>query len=160
MPAELRALVANANLLRTSADGEWSAFQTLCHMRDAALIYALRFRGMVFDDDPLLTNYDENNRVNAARDTVVDVSAILDEIAASRSDLVRLLSRLTEAEWQRTGRHEIAGSIVLEHYVRHQIAHEVMHLDQIRAALAPSGESPATVSQPESATRTPPRPRR
>ncbi len=135
MPAELRILVANADLLRAAADGEWTAFQTLLHMRDAAFIYALRFRWMVFDDDPLLTNYDENNWVEAARDSVEDVPNILDEIAASRSDLIRVLSRLSEPQWQRSGRHEVAGPIVLEHYVLHQVAHEAMHLEQIKAAL-------------------------
>lgn len=136
MPDQLRALVANANLLRAPAEGEWTAFQTLLHMRDAAFIYALRFRWMVFDDDPLLTNYDENNWVTAAQDTLEDVPQVLAEIAASRSDLVRVLSRLPEDAWQRGGRHEIAGPIMLEHYVRHQVAHEAMHLEQIGAAIA------------------------
>lgn len=136
MPDQLRALVANANLLRAPADGEWTAFQTLLHIRDAAFIYAMRFRWMVFDDEPLLTNYDENNWVAAAKDTIEDLPNILAEIAASRSDLVRVLSRLTEAQWQRTGHHEVAGPIVLEHYVRHQVAHEAMHFEQISASLS------------------------
>ena len=141
MPTELRALVANANLLRPPADGEWTAFQTLLHLRDAAFIYALRFRWIVFDDDPLLANYDETNWVATAKDTVDDVPHILAEIEASRSDLMRVLSRLSEEQWQRTGRHDIAGPIVLEHYVRHQVAHEAMHLAQIRAVIASPGES-------------------
>lgn len=138
MPSLLRAILsprAPAGLSRVSADGEWTAFQTFCHMRDAAFVYALRFRWMVFDDDPLLTNYDENNWVAAAKDAVSDVPDILDDIAASRADLVRVLSRLSDAEWRRTGRHEVAGTVALEDYVRHQVAHEAMHLEQIRAAL-------------------------
>ena len=138
MPSQLRSIVLPshpARLSRAPADGEWTAFQTFCHMRDAAFIYALRFRWMVFDDDPLLTNYDENNWVAAAKDAVTDVPDILDQIAASRDDLMRVLSRLTDIEWRRTGRHEVAGTVVLEDYVRHQVAHEAMHLDQILVAL-------------------------
>ena len=135
MPTDLRALVANKDLLRPRADGEWTAFQTLLHVRDATFIYAMRFRWMVFDNDPPLTNYDENNWVEAARDGPEDIPEILGEISASRSDLMRVLTRLPADHWQRTGRHEVAGTIVLEHYVRHQVAHEAMHLEQIRAAL-------------------------
>lgn len=138
MPARLREAVAGATdhtLLRRASADDWSAFETFQHVRDAALVYSARFRWMVFDDDPLLMNYDENAWVAAAKDVPGDVPAILNEIAASRADLVRVLSRLTDEEWRRTGRHEVAGPVVLEDYVRHQVAHEAMHLEQIRAAL-------------------------
>lgn len=128
--------VASAERLSRAPGGEaWSAFQTLCHMRDAVLVYAIRFRWMVFDDDPLLPNYDENNWVAAANDTPADAMEIVEEVAASRRDLVRVLSRLPESAWERTGRHELAGSVCLDHYVRHQLAHEEQHLEQMRAAL-------------------------
>jgi hypothetical protein len=98
-------------------------------------VYALRFRYIVFNDDPFLPDYDENNWVSASRDRVEDMPAIIDQIAASRADLVRMLSRLSEAAWRRGGRHEAMGPVVLEHYARHQVAHEEMHLAQIAAAL-------------------------
>ena len=137
MPAKLREVVTGAprDLLGRAAGGDWSAFQTLCHFRDAALVYSLRFRHIVFDVEPRLPNYDENNWVAAARDTVEDAAAILDEIAASRADLVRVLSRLDPGGWARTGRHDVLGLVVLEDYVRHHLAHERMHLEQIHAAL-------------------------
>ena len=59
---------------------------------------------------------------------------VLDEIAASRSDLMRLLTRLDAAGWERTGRHEVLGPVVLEDDVRHQLAHERAHLGQVAAA--------------------------
>ena len=137
-PARLREAVGTANeaalLRRGSADG-WSAFQTFCHVRDATLTYASRFRWIVFDDNPLMPDYDEKNWVAASKDTPADVPDILEQVAASRADLVRVLSRLDVEAWLRTGRHEVAGSIILEHYVRHQVVHERMHLEQIRNAL-------------------------
>jgi len=139
MPARLREVVAGvppATILRRGAPDEWSAFQTFCHVRDATLTYAARFRWIVFNDNPLMPDYDENNWVAASKDTPADVPEILDQIAASRADLVRVLSRLDEEGWQRTGSHEVAGSIVLEHYARHQVVHERMHLRQIKETLA------------------------
>ncbi|MEX0783938.1 MAG: DinB family protein [Dehalococcoidia bacterium] len=138
-PKSLRSLLAGVppGTLSASPDPDgWSAFETLCHFRDAALVYALRFRFIVFDQDPLLPNYDENNWVAAAHDRPEELTAILDEIAASRSDLVRVLRNLHERFWQRTGRHEVIGPVVLEDYVRHQLAHERAHLAQIREAIA------------------------
>ena len=125
-----------AHLDREPAPGEWSAFKTCLHLRDAALVYSARFRGIVFDSDPFLPNYDEDNWVAASHDVVEDLPEILNEIAASRRDLVRVLSRLPAAAWERTGRHEVIGPVVLEPYVRHQLAHEEMHLVQAGRALS------------------------
>lgn len=139
MPGRLRRTVAGAPhqaLLRAPAADGWSAFQTVCHFRDAALVYAGRFRFIVFNQDPFLPDYDENNWVASSNDRVEDMAAILDEIASSRSDLVRVLSRLSDGGWRRAGRHEAMGPVVLEDYARHQVAHEEMHLAQISRALA------------------------
>ena len=122
-------------LTADAADGGWSAFNIVCHMRDAAIVYSGRFRWMVFDDNPPLANYNEDRWVADARDTVADLPAIVDEIRASRSDLVRVLSRLPEDAWLRTGRHEVIGVVTLEPYVRHQLAHELSHLAQLRSVL-------------------------
>ena len=138
MPARLREAVGIAPekaLLRGGTPAGWSAFQTFLHVRDATLTYAARFRWIVFNDNPLMPDYDENNWVAASKDIPADIPEILELVAASRADLVRVLSRLDENGWQRTGRHEVAGSIVLEDYARHQVVHERMHLGQIRSAL-------------------------
>lgn len=139
MPVHLRDLVREADspkLMREPRDRGWSAFQTLCHVRDAAIVYAARFRWMVFDANPVLPNYDEERWVALSLDRTEDLDSILEELAASRRGLVRLLSRLPDEAWLRTGRHEVAGTIVLEHYVRHQAVHEAMHLEQLREALS------------------------
>ena len=138
IPAHLRAAVRDASadeLTRAGPDGGWSAFQVCCHVRDGFLVYSSRFRWIVFNDDPVLPSMDEENWVLASRDTVGDLPDLLAEMSASRADLMRVLSRLPEASWRRTGQHEILGRVALEPYVRHQLAHEKMHLSQIASAL-------------------------
>jgi hypothetical protein len=140
MPRRLREAVdglAPTSLTRRPSPDQWSAFETIGHVRDATLVYALRFRFIVLEEDPLLPNYDEDRWAAESLDRPDDMQAILDEIAASRADLVRLLSRLPEGGWRRTGRHEAIGSVVLEDYARHQVVHEEMHLAQIAAAAGP-----------------------
>src|SRR3954451_21559457 len=54
-PSELRrsfsGVPAGVLTQRRTAE-DWSAFETLCHVRDAALVYSLRFRLIIFDDNP------------------------------------------------------------------------------------------------------------
>lgn len=119
-----------------AAPGQWSPFETLCHLRDAALVYGIRFRWIAFDDNPFLPNYDENAWVQDRVDTSADAAEMILEFSANRRGLERMLGRLPDAAWGRTGRHEVLGSVTLEPYVRHQLAHELAHLDQIEAALA------------------------
>ena len=143
IPARLRDMVEQATphqLERSGPDGGWSAFQVCCHVRDGALVYSSRFGWMVFNDNPVLPSMDEENWVLASSDTLADLPAMLGEIASSRADLMRVLERLPEESWQRTGRHEILGTVALEPYVRHQLAHEEAHLAQVAAALQASGE--------------------
>jgi DinB superfamily len=138
IPAQLAQTMLGVSPVRLAtrrAPADWSAFETLSHMRDAAIVYSARFRWIVFDDNPFLPNYDENNWVSSSRDTATDAAEMLAEIAASRRDLMRVLGRLPEEAWARTGRHEVLGQLVLEPYVRHQLAHEQIHIAQIDTAL-------------------------
>lgn len=137
-PARMRALFEGADsdlVSRPREGGEWSAFQVLCHMRDISLVYSGRFRWMALGDNPTMPSFDENAWVMAATDTPADVPAMLAAFAGSRDDLMRLLTRLPEAGWERSGQHDIMGTLYLDEYVRHQLAHEEGHLRELAAAL-------------------------
>jgi hypothetical protein len=64
-----------------------------------------------------------------------DLDRILAHVAASRADIHALLTNLRDDEWQRTGRHEVIGTVALADYVAHEVAHERQHLEQLRKAL-------------------------
>jgi hypothetical protein len=63
------------------------------------------------------------------------VPALLEELRASRTGLVRLLERMPTEAWTRPGRHQVLGTVTLEPYVRHELVHEEMHLEQLERAL-------------------------
>jgi hypothetical protein len=137
-PERLASVVAEAGpgaLEQAAAPGEWSAPQVLGHLRDAALVYALRFRFIVLNPETFMPNMDEERWVSESRETGADVPALLETIAASRNDIARLLSRISDGEWQRSGLHEVLGPVVLDEYVRHQVVHERGHLVQLTRAL-------------------------
>jgi DinB superfamily len=137
MPDLVRSMVTGRGVeeleRRTRLD-EWSAIQVCKHLRDAAQVYGMRFKWMILNDDPVLPNYDENRWVAESPDGAQDVQRLLHEIAAYRSETVRLLRALSPQGWSRTGRHEVLGSVALEEYVRHQVEHERRHLQQLKAS--------------------------
>jgi hypothetical protein len=96
----------------------------------------MRFKWMILNDDPLLPNYDEDRWVAESPDDARDIERVVDEIAAYRSETVRLLSALSMEGWSRTGKHEVLETVELEAYVRHQVEHERRHLGQLEQSLA------------------------
>jgi uncharacterized damage-inducible protein DinB len=142
MPERLREALESApaeTLERRAGSEEWSAIETLRHVRDVVQVYGMRFKWMILQDDPLLADYDENRWAAESPDGGAEVRAMLDEIASFRAETVRLLRSLNGAAWQRTGRHETLGAVTLEPYVRHEVEHERQHLSQIRQAVRGQG---------------------
>jgi hypothetical protein len=141
-PARLREVVAGldaAALERRPVTGEWSAIEVCRHVRDVVQVYGMRFKWMILDEDPFLPNYDEDRWVSNHPYGAPHLDFILHEMAGYRAETVRLLRSLPAEGWSRTGRHEVLGRVELEPYVRHQLAHELHHLDQLRVALGDGG---------------------
>ena len=122
-------------LERRPDGGGWSAIEVVRHVRDIVQVYGMRFKWMILQDDPYLPNYDEDRWVADSPDGPAQLDVVLDEIAAYRAETVRLLRALPPDGWSRRGRHEVLGSVELEPYVRHQLAHEEQHLAQLAEAL-------------------------
>ena len=95
----------------------------------------MRFKWIILQDEPLLANYDEDGWVAGSSDEPADVDALLAEIEAYGAETVRLLRAMPESGWARTGQHQALGTVVLEPYVRHEVAHEQQHLAQLESAL-------------------------
>jgi hypothetical protein len=139
MPGRLRTMLsgrAAAAVERRAAPGEWTPLETCRHVRDVVQVYGMRFKWMILQDDPFLADYDENRWAASSPDGAADIESILDEIAAYRGETVRLLRSLSPDGWQRRGRHEVLGSVELDTYVRHELAHEEQHLAQLLGSLA------------------------
>ncbi len=125
-------------LCRRPDGGDWSSIEVVRHVRDVVQVYGMRFKWMILEDDPFLPNYDEDRWVAQSPDGPAQLDAMLDELAAYRAETVRLLRTLPADGWSRRGRHEVLGSVELEPYVRHQLAHEEQHLAQLASALRTS----------------------
>ncbi len=135
-PDRLRDVVeqCTGELAQPGAADAWSPIEVIRHVRDIVQVYGMRFKWMMLQDDPLLPDYDENRWVAGSPDGAADIEDVLTEIYAYRGETLRLLRSLGPEGWLRRGRHEVLGVVQLESYVRHQLAHEQQHLEQLQGA--------------------------
>jgi DinB family protein len=120
---------------RSPRAGEWSALETLTHVRDVVVhVYGTRIRRLLYEDAPLFADFDEEGyrRASLARgETAAD---LLDTIVAEQEQLARLLQTLPDAEWSREGRHPSLGVMSIEFLARRVGEHAEEHAAQILAA--------------------------
>jgi hypothetical protein len=120
---------------RPPRDGEWSALETLTHLRDVVVhVHGLRIRRLLYEDAPLFADFDEEGyrRASLARGEATD--DLLETIVAEHEQLVRLLESLPDAEWSREGRHPLLGAMSIELLARRVGEHAGEHAAQIAAA--------------------------
>jgi hypothetical protein len=102
---------------------------------------------LIAEDEPEIIGYDGN--VFAQRLYYGDrpVGAALAAISAARAVTAEILDRLTEAEWQRKGRHNEHPTYGVLEWLEIYAEHCHEHADQIKAALAEARQTAAGSQQ-------------
>jgi len=132
--ASLRAAIAglaDADLRRPERAGKWSIAQVIQHLADSEIVYGYRYRMAIAQDGAPLAGYDQDAWAANLHYNATDVMAALAELAALRAANLRLLSRLTEDEWQRAGMHAERGRESVRHIAHLLAGHDLLHLRQI-----------------------------
>lgn len=144
-PARLRraaASVAPDRLNIPEAPGKWSMGQVLMHLEDSELVGAHRYRMALAEDRPPIVGYDQDRwvaRLHPGAGSVADVEGCLEVFETVRRANVRLLARLSPADFARAGLHAERGEESVGHMMRLYAGHDLVHLrqlDRIRAAVA------------------------
>ena len=122
-------------LTRTPSEAEWSALETLTHVRDVVVhVYGLRIRRLLYADDPLFADFDEESYRRASFARGETAGALLDTIAGEHEQTARLLAALPDGDWARQGRQPVFGAVSIEFLARRIGEHAVEHAAQITAA--------------------------
>lgn len=116
--------------------GEWTAAETLAHLRAADAIVAPRLLQIAVRDEPFLPAFDERAWQEVADFVRLPVASLVQTFAAQRAELLHALERLPAEAWDRTGIHEARGPQTMREIAEGIAAHEREHLDQIESALA------------------------
>src|SRR5262245_62758043 len=106
-------------LARIPREGEWSALETMTHVRDVIVhVYGLRIRRLLYEDDPLFADFDEEGYRRASLARGETVGDLLDTIVGEHEQMARLLAALPDADWAREGRHPVSGVMSIEFLCR------------------------------------------
>ena len=124
-----------ARLDQPPRPGEWSALETLTHLRDVIVhVYGLRMRRLFYEDAPLFADFDEEVYRPASLARGESVEYLLDTFVGEQEQLARLLEALPDAEWARQGTHPVYGVMSIEFLARRAGEHAEEHAAQITAA--------------------------
>ena len=135
--ADLVALTSNRapRDLKHAPRGEWSAGEVVAHLADAELVYSVRVRMILTDENPMLVGYDEKAWTARLSMCDVDTPGAIERFRVLRDANLRLYESLEEPEWARSGTHVERGEITVSDIVETLIGHDRTHLDQIRKLL-------------------------
>ncbi|HEX7152435.1 MAG TPA: DinB family protein [Thermoanaerobaculia bacterium] len=123
--------LAEPDLRRPEREGKWSIADVVSHLADFELIIAVRIRAMLASEHPALVPMEQEKWVaNIHRGE--PVAELLEQFSFVRQLNVRLLERLRDDEWSRTGEHPQAGSITLAAICERLSRHDGKHLGQLQ----------------------------
>jgi hypothetical protein len=137
-PANLKGAVRGLPkkiLVFTPAPGKWSILEILGHLRDMEREgYLERYERILAETEPRLP--DLNGEALAIERDYRSAKAgeVLRDWTRLRRETLRLLRKLTDAQWSRAGVHETAGRLTMEDFLRRQaVGNDEAHLGQIEA---------------------------
>jgi hypothetical protein len=113
------------------APGKWSVHEVVVHCADSETNAHMRIRYLLAEPEPLILGYDQDywSIELAYHDHPIELA--LATIRAVRANTVPLLERLSETQWQKTGRHTEVGAYGAERWLETYAEHLDVHARQI-----------------------------
>ncbi|HKR98742.1 MAG TPA: DinB family protein [Candidatus Dormibacteraeota bacterium] len=140
LPAQVRRLIesAGASVAQRPSPDAWSAAEVLAHLVDTEIIYSARYRYIVAHEDPPLPGYDPELLIARLHPRIDEenLADLLATLTVLRAANVALWNRLSIAERHRVGVHAERGRETIDTAFRQVAGHGLLHLEQMRDALA------------------------
>ena len=137
-PATLAQLISGVPddvLHRRPAPGKWSIVEIIAHLAEDELTSSWRYRQMIEHDGVALLGFDQELWARLGDYPSWTTCDALDMYRLLRLANVTLLSRLTAAEWERSGVHAERGSMTVRSLAAHMTGHDRNHIEQIKRIL-------------------------
>ena len=132
-PAMIRQALAKADAqeLRWSpVPGKWSPLQVAVHLLDTELVYGVRARKILSEENGALPAFDQDLWAAACTEGR-DLERVLKTFELLRADNVGLF-RASLSKMDRTGQHPEYGALSLRDLLMHLSPHDEKHAGQIR----------------------------
>jgi DinB superfamily len=131
--AQLIEGIPETNIRLRPAPGKWSVIEILAHIAEDELTSTWRYRQMLEQDGPELVGFNQDMWAILGDYASWDTGEALDMFRLLREANLRLFGRLTPDQWRRHGVHVERGKLTVQELCRHMAAHDVNHIEQIRA---------------------------
>ena len=132
-------------LRATPIPGKWSTLHVVMHLADGELAFADRLKRIIAMDNPMLLAWDENK---FSANLFYDAQSVEDAITliqTIRKQMTRVLKKLPDAAFLRTGTHSERGPQTLEQVIGFANWHLDHHLKFIAEKRAKLGKEAAGV---------------
>jgi hypothetical protein len=114
----------------------WSPRDVVEHLLDVEEIaFVTRIRRIVEEDDPLIRSIDPSGRLAASGLAERALPGIVEELRRRRAGDVAWVRTLTAEQLDRTGTHDVAGTISARQLVHYWGTHDLVHLAQLLGAV-------------------------
>ena len=112
--------------------GRWSIQQIVMHLRDSDLIWCNRMKSMIAEENPAFLGYDESKFSQRLLAEEQDAAGAVRLFDLNRRQLSRVLRKLPESAFSRTGQHNERGTITLGQSLQWMVEHVDHHIAFIR----------------------------
>jgi uncharacterized damage-inducible protein DinB len=130
-PARLRAAVAGLSreeLTARPGPGAWSILEVVVHITDSDAISIDRMKRILIEDNPPLLYADESAYVDRLFTHEQDLEDALVLLEVGRRQWAKVLRKLPDAAFDRTGNHNRRGPVTLGGMVASYVTHIDDHL--------------------------------
>ena len=134
MPERLLRLVrglTKPQLLKRPAPGKWSIQEIVCHLADAEVANAWRYRKVLAEDEFALTTWNQDRWAAAHNYRRQDLRQALEQLRTLRARNLALMKLVERKAWSRTAMHPTLGPVSAAQIFTHQVHHGASHLAQI-----------------------------
>jgi hypothetical protein len=130
--------MTHKQLIARPVPGKWSTLECVCHIADFDPILADRMKRIIALDRPQLIGADENRFAAVLAYQERDIEEELTIIAATRSQMTKILRQQKDDVLHRVGVHTERGELTLERMLTitsNHIPHHVKFIKEKRQAL-------------------------
>ena len=115
-------------------EGGWNVHQLVVHTRDVdKLVYGLRVRRTLTEDDPEFPNFDGEAYMAEHYEPNEPLSGLLEGLVKNIEEQVKVLRGMPEEGWSRLSRHKTQGSgLTLQIWVERGLEHLEEHLASVK----------------------------
>jgi len=127
--------ISDAKLTERPVLDKWSVCEIIAHLAEDELATSWRYRQMIENNGCVLASFDQDQWARLGDYRSWKPGEALDMFRLLRKANLRMLTNLTEDEWERYGVHAERGRISVRDLAHHMAGHDMNHVDQIRSIL-------------------------